>query len=224
MQNRVKLTKRQIKEDKFTTFMLNAKSQFMESWQFYVIGVVAVIVIGAGAIYFANYKEARSQDASARFAQAMASYRNQQNQIAIVALNEIVEDYGGEDVAEQATFLLGKLNYEVRNYPEAMRFFEMYLSKYRSSKLDRAASLAGLAVCNENQSELETAMEKYLAAYNEYPDGPLAGDYELSVLRLALKTGDMASARVRLESIQGNYEGSELAKTAVRIFHELGQS
>ena len=224
MQNRVKLTKRQIKEDKFTTFMLNAKSQFMESWQFYIIGVVAVIVIGAGAFYYADYKETRSQDAAARFAQAMASYRNQQNQIAIVALNEIVEDYGGEDVAEQATFLLGKLNYEVRNYPEAMRFFEMYLSKYQSNKLDRAASLAGLAVCNENQSELETAMEKYLAAYNEYPDGPLAGDYELSVLRLALKTGDMASARERLESIQGNYQGSELAKAAVRIFHELGQS
>lgn len=224
MQNRVKLTKRQIKEDKFTTFVLNAKSQFIESWQFYVIGLVAVIVIIVAAVYYSNYQETRSQEAANRFAQAMANYQGQQTQIAIVAFNELIEDFDGQEVAEKSTFLLGKLNFESRNYPEAIRFFEMYLSKYGSNKLDRAASYAGLAATYENQGEVETALENYLNAYNDYPDGPLASDYELSILRLTLQTGNFDAARDRLESIKGNYEGSELVKAAQRMYFESGQS
>ncbi len=224
MQNRVKLTKRQIKEDKFTTFMLNAKSQFMESWQFVVIGIAVVVIVVAGAIYYSNMQQAKSEEAANKFAQAMAQYMGKQNQVALVALNEIVDDYGSQDVAQQATFILGKLNLEVRNYGESVRFFEMYLSKYRSNKLDRAAAQAGLGACLENQGEVDKAREKYLAAYNEYKDGPLASDYEMSVLRLALKSGDIAAADARLESIKENYEGSELVNAAVRMYYELSQS
>ena len=49
MQSKMKLTKRQVKEDRFTTFMLTSKDklqgEFEDNWQYYVIGFAVVVVL-----------------------------------------------------------------------------------------------------------------------------------------------------------------------------------
>jgi TolA-binding protein len=222
MQQKVKLTRRQIKEDKFTTFMLTTKSQFLENWQFFVIGVVALILVITAVVYFVNSQASARQEGSVKLANAMASFRNGNTQLAIVGLNEVVDDYSGSQAAEQATFMLGRLNFDQRNYAESIRFYEMYLSKYKDSPLRRAASQAGIAAAHENLGEYDQAMNAYMKAYQEYPDGPMAGQYELSAMRMAIKTGNIDTARQELKSIKENFFGTETYTQAVRIFYEAG--
>ncbi len=224
MYGKTKLTKRQIKEDKFTVFMLSAKQQFLDNWQYLVIGVVAVVLVVVGVVYYFNAQEAKQAEAAGRLAQAYQDYARGNNQVAIMALNQVIEEYGASEMAEQATFMLGSINEQTRNYPEAIRYYEMYLSKYQESSLNRAAARAGIATCLENQGQPEEAAQNFVSAFEEYPDGPLNGDYRLSAMRNYLAVGDLDRARTQLEFIEQNFSGTSLADRAVRLFSEKSRS
>ncbi len=224
MYGKTKLTKRQIKEDKFTVFMLSAKDQIRDYWQYLVIGLVAVILIIVGIVYYFNSQGVERREAASRFAQALLDYRSGNNQVAIMGLNQVVEEYGDEEVAERSLFLLGNINYETRNYLEAIRFYELYLSKYHQNKLNRSAVLAGIASSFENQGQFREAAEKFVAAYDEYPDGPLVGDYLVSAMRNYLEIGETDLAWTRLEAIKDKFPGTELTNRAIRLFSEKSQT
>lgn len=224
MYGRTKLTKRQIKEDKFTVFMLKAKNQVLDNWQYLVVGLVVVILAVTGTVYYFNSRQAQKQEAASRFARALMDYRSGNNQVAIMGLNQVVEEYGGDEVTEYAVFLLGNINYEIRNYPEAIRYFELYLLKYRQSRFNRAASLAGIASSLENQGQYREAAEKFVAAYNEYPNGPMIGDYQVSAMRNFLEVGEVDQAKTYLELITNEFDDTDLADRAVRLFSEKSRS
>jgi len=224
MYGKTKLTKRQMKEDKFTVFMLNAKNQVLDNWQYLVVGLVVVILAVTGTVYYFNSRQAQKQEAASRFARALMDYRAGNNQVAIMGLNQVVEEYGGDEVAEQAILLLGNINYETRNYPEAIRHFEMYLSKYRKSPFNRTAALAGIASSLENQGQYREAAEKFVAAYNEYPNGPMIGDYQMSAMRNFLEGGEVDQAKTYLELITNEFDDTDLADRAVRLFSEKSRS
>lgn len=222
MQGKVKLSKRQIKEDKFTTFMLTAKSEIMSNWQFAVIGVVIMALVVIGVVYFINSIQSKHQEAAVKFANAITSYRSGSNQAAILGLTEVVENYSGEDLAAEATFMLGKINFDTRNYPEAERYYQQYADKYKTDKLKYAAALAGVAACQESQGKYDEAKGKYIEAFDAYPDGPLAGQYDLSALRMAIKTADAETAQQRLKSMEESAVPRDVLNEAKRIFYEAG--
>ncbi|MCK4574279.1 MAG: tetratricopeptide repeat protein [candidate division Zixibacteria bacterium] len=220
MQPKVKLTKRQMKEDKFTPFMLTSKQQFLENWQFYVIGVVILILVVVASSYYFDAKEQSRVDAAAQYAQALADYRNGNTQVAIMSFNQLLEDYSDDEVADQATYLLGKINYDSKNYPEAIRYYEMYVSKFKTSMLTRSAALAGIAASYENQGDYLNAALKFGAACDEYPTGPLCGDYHAGAMRNYIETGDIEKARSHLDIIKEKFGGSTLEARAIRLFSE----
>jgi len=224
MYGKTKLTKRQIKEDKFTVFMLNAKNQVIDNWQYLVVGLVVVVLAVTGTVYYFNSRQAQRQEAASRFARALMDYRSGNIQVAIMGLNQVVEEYGGDEVVEYAVFLLGTINYETRNYPEAIRYFELYLSKYPQNQFNRTASLAGIASSLENQGQYREAAEKFVAAYNEYPNGPIIGDYQISAMRNFLEVGEVDQAKTYLELITDEFDGTDLADRAVRLFSEKSRS
>lgn len=220
MYEKVKLTKRQIKEDKFTAFMLNTRSWFIDNWQLAVIGVAAVILVAVAGFYYSQSQAAKAEEAATRFSRALLDYRNGNNQVAIMGFSQIVDDYSSDQAAEQATFLLGKLNYKIRNYEEATRYFEAYLVKYRENRLSRAAALAGIASCHEEQAAYAEAAQRFQQAFDEYPEGPLGGDYLSGALRNNLKTGALEEAAANLDTIKVRYEGSDLVNRSIRSLAE----
>ncbi|MBD3403305.1 tetratricopeptide repeat protein [candidate division GN15 bacterium] len=224
MQSKVKLTKRQIKEDKFTTFMLNAKDRLLDTWQYWVIGIVAVILIVAAGSYYVSSQSEKTQEAASRYSRAVMEYRNGQTQLALIGLEQVVDEYGGTDIAEQARFMLGAMNFEERNYAEAIEQFQNYLDKYKQNKLNRAAAYAGIAAAHENQGNYEEAAAHFEQAFDAYPRGPLAGDYMMGAMRSYLLMGDIEKARTKLDQINAEFAGTGLANRAERLFTEMGTS
>ena len=220
MQNKVKLSKRQIKEDKFTAFMLESKQRFEENWQFWVIGIVAVILLFAGGSYYISSRQDVASQAGAKYARALMDYRQGNTQIAVLTLDEVVEDFSSAPVADQAAFMLGKINDETRNYDEAIRYFEKYISEFGESKLNRAAAYAGIAASNENQGDYATAAEYYDKAIEAYPDGPQVGNHLMSAMRVHLLQGDSQTAKTYLDRIEEKLPGSLLAQQASRYYAE----
>ena len=220
MVERVRLSKRQIKEDKFTGFMLQSKGWFLENWQFVVIGAAVVVLAVVGVTYYAGSRTAKVEEAKVKFAQAMSSYRNQTTQPAILDLTAVVEDYGNTPQASRACFLLGNLHYQSRNYQEAVRYYEMCLDRFKKDGMMRAAALAGIAACLEDQSQYLAAGDNYRQAYDELPDGPLADDCLAAAVRNYLAADNLEQAEAALTIIKERFAETERGKTALRLFQE----
>ena len=220
MYGKVKLSKRQIKEDKFTSFMFHAKEQLTNNWQFYLIGLVVVVLLVVAVTYYQGSKASNRTEAANQFSDALANYRNGNNQVAILGLQNVLDNYSGTKMAEQATLLLANINYETKNYPEALRYYQMFVDKYKANRLDLASSLAGIASCQENQGNYLDAAKQFEAAYAAYPDGPLAGDYQLAAMRDYLAAGEVDKARSNLDYIKKNLAGTDVERRAIRMFEE----
>ncbi|HOP08253.1 MAG TPA: tetratricopeptide repeat protein [candidate division Zixibacteria bacterium] len=220
MQQKVKLTKRQIKEDKFTIFMLKSRGWFQDNWQFVTIGLVVVILLSVAVVYYAQSRVTSDEEAAAKFAEAVAYYRRGNTQEASMRLQTIVSEHSSSSLADEATYLLGNLNLRSRNYSEATRYYEIYLKETKGFPMTRAAAAAGIAVAYENQSMFTEAADYYLKAIKAYPDGPLDGDYSLALMRCYLETEQENLAREQLDHVTKSYQGTELANRAIRIFQE----
>ena len=220
MYNKVKLSKRQIKEDKFTTFMLTYKKYAAENWQYFAMGAIGLVLVVFAVIYFANSAVEKESEAATRFSQALLEYRNGNNQVAILSLTQIVDEYAGNDVAQQATFLLGRLNFEIRNYTESQRYYQMYLDKHPNDPTFRSAAYDGIASGLENLGQYAEAAEYYVRAYDEMDNAPMAGDYLISAMRNYLAVGDREKAQTYLKILESEFDGTTLANRATRLFAE----
>jgi len=220
MYGKVKLSRRQIKEDKFTTFMLNAKHQVTENWQWFVMGIAAVILVIVAVTYYISSQASRQQEATERLSRAIMDYRQGNAEVAFLSFAEVIEDYPGSEAADRATFVLAKLNYESRNYPEALRYYEKYVNEYAGNELRRAAAMGGIAACYENQGNYVEAGRRFIVAVEEYPDSPLEGDFRLAAMRNFLLSGEIGPARVQFETITEKFADTELANKAIKLFNE----
>lgn len=220
MYGKVKLTKKQIKEDKFTTFMLSAKQQITDSWQYYVIGLVVIVLVITAVVFFVDMQKSQEKEAAQIYSQGVVEFRQANNQNALLTFQRVLDEYAGTESEQLATYMLGDTNLKQRNYSEAIRFFEMYISKYSQNKLKTAASYAGIATALENQGQFADAAEKFIAAYNVDTDGPLVGDYLMSAMRNYLAVGDIDSAKIYYDDINDKFSGTNLATRAELLFAE----
>lgn len=224
MQSKVKLTKRQVKEDRFTTFMLTSKdklqSELESKWQYYVVGFVLIVVLIWAVAWQLERQAASDIEAGEALSRAIATYQSGDEQVAILELTQILQDYGNSDEAATAVFLLGNANLSVRNYGEAIRYYQMYLDDFGGNKLDRAAALAGIAAAQEDQGQYAEAAASFVLAAEAFPGGPLEPDYELGALRNYLTGGNTDLAEARLTVLVENYDGTDWANRANRLFAE----
>jgi outer membrane protein assembly factor BamD (BamD/ComL family) len=220
MHGKVKLTKRQIKEDKFATFMLSAKEQITTNWQYFVVGTAAFIIIIVAGVYFINSYSSAQAEAGKKFATSQMDYRSGNTQVAILGLNQIVEENKDESTTRQALFLLGRINLETKNYPEAIRYFDDFVTKFKTDKFMCASALAGIAACYENQGKFSEAASKYTEAVQADPDGPAEEDYLVSSVRTYVMAGDTEKAKTSLNTIKDKYKGTEQYLQAQRFFSE----
>ena len=220
MQSKVKLTKRQVKEDKFTTFMLNTRTQVTENWQFLVIGLVAVLVLVAAVVWYFNNQQEKTTEAEDKLAAAVSQYQSGNNQVAILGLTQLIDEFGGTPSARTATYYLAGLYLSQRNFGDAITTYQKYLDEYDDNQLERAAAYGGIAAAYEGQGDFANAADNYIKAIEAYPDGPLEADYRYGAVRNYVQTGDMEAAKAQVDTLKEKSGGTDSAKRAERLYAE----
>lgn len=229
MQSKVKLTKRQVKEDKFTTFMLTSKDRLQDEledkWQYYVIGLVLIVVIIWAVSWHFSRQSSREVEAAESLAKAMLSYQVGDNQVASLEFSQIVENYSGSEAAERATYLLGNINLATRSFDAAIDYYQTYLKDFSGDPVTRAASYAGIAAASEDLAQYGQAADNFNLAAQEDPKGPLVADYLYGSLRNYLADGNVEQARQVLNRLEDEYSGSAETRKAQISFaeHAAGQ-
>ncbi len=220
MRQNIKITKQQMKEDKFTTTMLISRDWLMKNWQPVALTAAAVIVVIVGIVLYSDSQKSGEAAGETRLSNAISILRQNNFQGAIVELNDIIDNYGG-DVAASATFLLGNAYYGARNYDDAMASYQKYYDKHHRDKLTSASALGGIAACHENKQEFEKAAEQYMTAFEYYPESANAPDYLLGAVRNYVNLGNKEKANEILKTLESDFAGSEQHRAAVMLSAKL---
>lgn len=216
MKKNIKITKQQIKEDKFTTNMLKTRDWLLDNWQPVALAAAALIIIIVGISYYTGTKEGQTIEASTRLSTAIGEMRRGNYQEAIVELNDIADNYGG-DAAASATFNLANAYYGSKNFDEAINYFQEYLDKYKRSDLEASSAIAGIAACHENKQEFQAAADKYLEAADYYPDSPNAPEYLLGAIRNYINLGNREEVDAVLSRLESEFPESSQYRDAVML-------
>jgi len=221
MDKKVKINKRAIKEDKFTTFVFLAKDYFIDNWTYFAGGVILVIAAIAAITFVRSNSVKGEQAAIDTYNRAMGELSVRNYQPAVADLRVVIDQYGSSSQAQMALFTLGNTYLEMKNYNEAKVAFEEFLDKYgKDDQYFTASVISGIAAALAGTGDMSAAAAKYREAAEKYPDMELAGDYYLQAMHYYLKSGDMESARSMYAKIAERFVGTAYYTNGQRIASE----
>jgi TolA-binding protein len=220
MKQNIKITKREMKEDKFTTFMLMAKEYATERWIYFAAGAGAVIIIVLGMVFFRSYQTSQEQKAIETYNRAKGELYSGNYQLAIVDFKAVVDEYGSTDMAGSAAFNLANAYFGAKNYPEAKTAFEAYLSNYADDPYFTTSAMAGVAECLAASGDLVGAADKYRETAEKYPSFKLAGEFYLKAMECYVKAGNLESAKVVFAKINSDFQDTRYYLEGARLAAE----
>ena len=207
-----RLTKEEIKRDKFVETVLKSYKFLKTNSKFIVIAAAVVIALVAGiSIYWQEQQETRAE-ASLAFAKAIEKYQEaedswldlekletsgEQFQAGGEAFQAIFRRYSGTSFADKARYNYARTLYYQEDYEKAIEQFESIKENYQSDN-QMLALYAQKAIgnCYEQQDQYEKAIE----TYKNLPDIPVAirehalVDSQLSQARCYEKLGRLDDA------------------------------
>lgn len=220
MRQQIKISKREMKEDKFTTFVLRGKDYFFDHWQYFAGGIAAVIIVVVATILIQSRQAVRNEEALSVFNRAMTEYRSGSNQLAIVDFKTIVDEFGSSDLAAMAAFNLGNAYFAAQNFADAKTAFEHYLDAYTDNEYFITSAMAGIAASMASLGDAQGAADKYREAAEKYPEFKLAGKYYLKAMQFYIKAGQLESAKVMFAKITNEFEDTAYYTEGARLAAE----
>ena len=219
-----KISRHDLKEDKFVKFTLQAKSYFDENYQKImrtglVVGAVIVIII----FYYFNLQET-NQEANSQLGIAEIEFANGNLAKAGERLSQLIEEYDGTDAADQAMFLLANIYYQQKKYSDARLYFEKFVEAYSGSNILLASGYAGLAACYEMEENFSEAAQLYERAADIDPQFTESDNYYYLSAICYKKSGNTQKARVLFEQLASEANISTKAKEAERQLVLLGDN
>ena len=210
LQKKKKLSRKEIKQDKFIDLLNNAELYF-EKYKNKIFTYAAVLVVAAAAVYFyINQKSENNEKAGLELSRIMSLYDQGAYLEAIegkqgsniMGLKKIVEEYDGTENGETAKIYLANCYSYLGNYDEAIKYYEDY-----SGSIDyfKAASLAGQAGYYASQQNYEKAADLYLEASKMSEVNSQNPDYLLNAGIFYLKAGNKEEAKILFDKIKEDY-------------------
>jgi TolA-binding protein len=205
--------KKKIKEDKFITWLFNAKDT-MEIYGkniLYSVGAVVVVVL----IVFLVRKSGTSSQTETKMQLDQADFYAETNkpEDALTAYKDILQKFGKNELTGRACFSIAVIYYNKGEVDSAVYYYQKFLDKYEGDLLMPGA-MAGIAMCLENKKEYAQAAEQYKKAVDKFPQSHLAPEYLMSAARCYQKTGNMTDANACYQKIVKNYKDSDYLRDA----------
>ena len=165
-----KITKKELKEDKFVKYTLQAKTYLDENSKQVFIVVASVLTVIVLIILFVYVQKSKTEEAQSQLGIAQVEYSNMNYTKAINRLEKLINEYSGTEEADQGLFLLANILYQQEKYEEAKTNFQEFIDSYSGSNILFASGLAGLASCYEFEKNYAEAAKYYALAADKAPD------------------------------------------------------
>lgn len=214
-----RLTKRQMKEDRFVSGLLKTQEYFNQNKTQIILAAVAILVVALVVVFvIANSRAAQRRAADDYGAASMYirefynTFEADMNQdgmpdasldssLAILKtarteLEDILNRHGGSKQAKFATFYLAFANFKLGDYEQAESYYQRFLDKYYIDENFEAAAKTGIAGCRESMRDFETAGNMYFEVAKNYPN------YIQHIEALYKATLNLAQAGMKEEALE----------------------
>lgn len=209
-----KITKKDLKEDKFVETTMLAKAYLEEHSKQVMIVIGAVLVLAILVMMYLNHRSKRIEEASTLLGEAQFEFQSMNYTKARQLLDRLIEDYDGTDAASQGYFLLANLNYQQENYAEAEKLYKKFIDSYSGDEILLASGYAGYAACLEHRGAHAEASKYYLKAQKTAPDFVEAPNYLYLAGLNYLEAGMKEKAKETFQKIIKKYKDSKRANDA----------
>lgn len=206
---RKKMTKKEIKEDKFVEVALSAKAYVEDNYK--QVSIIVASVFGIILLIMVwNYVHKQNiVKSSAILGKAQLEYQNLNYSKAKEFIIQLKDEYPGTDASDQGTFLYANLLYQEKKYDEAKELFKEFIDSYSGSNILVASGYAGYAACLEKEGNYEEAAEYYIRAQKKAKDFIEASNYLYLAGLNYTAVNEYDEAKDAFKKIVDEYESSE---------------
>ncbi len=205
---RKRISKRQIKEDKFVTLYLKAVDFFKQHSSKVTIGLIAAAAIIVLIFFFIQSKKEAELNASEQLAKANTEIARGELQQAVDILSNMSENYSGTRSASNGVYLLAYTYFQKGEYENAITSFRKYLDDYADDPILSSAAFSGLGACFEQQGKFLEAAQSYEKGANKFADHYNAPQQFMDAGRCYKLENRVADARKCYQTVIEKYPDS----------------
>ncbi|MCP4549137.1 MAG: tetratricopeptide repeat protein [bacterium] len=149
-----RISKKQLKEDKFVETMAEYTEKFREHQRVIISAVVVILVIILGTSWTLNYREALRGEAQAAFTSAVTTLNvalvsgvHEDYETAAAGFEALRSEYQGRQYADWALYFIAFCQERRADYFNAIDSYEQYLAADSDGEFVTSANV-GIATCN----------------------------------------------------------------------------
>ncbi len=216
-----KISKRELKQDRLVTTMVQAENFFVQYKKYLSYGVAALVVLVILGVVYSNNRSAAAEKATIELSKLTQYIQAQQYDIAIkgipeknvMGLQKIVDSYGSTPSGEDAKIYLADAYYAQGKIDEAYKLYGDYDGNIDELKV---AALTGAAACLETKKEYKQAAELFEKAGTKYSKNPSAPTNLVDAAHDYSLAGDKERAKMLLKKVKTDYPQSAEGREADR--------
>ena len=211
---RKRISKRQIKEDKFVTFYFKALDFYKAHSSKVTIGLIAISAIIILIFFLIQSKKTAELNASEQLARANTEIGRGELQQAVDILSNMSENYSGTRSASKGVYLLAYTYFQKGEYENAITSFEKYLDDYADDSILSSAAYSGLGACYEQLGKFLEAAQSYEKGATKFTDNYNAPQQLMDAGRCYKLENRVADARKCYQTVIDNYPESTFKSDA----------
>jgi outer membrane protein assembly factor BamD (BamD/ComL family) len=221
MGSRRRLSKKQLKQDKFVTTTFELAQFTQEHARKTIIGVIIFIALSGSAFYYWNYLSHKENRASRQLSTARVAYESDNFQLAISDLEKFLNEFSGTKHSDEAMLILADTYFQIANYEEARKVLDQFIEDYagHSPLSFRAYSILGCVL--ENLNSFEEAAEAYQRAADEARFDYQRVKSRLDAARAFSLAGNNESAIEACRFVLDNHPGAPESGQATLLIAEI---
>jgi predicted negative regulator of RcsB-dependent stress response len=185
----------------------------------------AIIVIVVGIILFTSKRASQNEDASLALGKIRPAYESGNFQAAIngdslgnKGLLFIVNEYGSSESGELAKLLLANSYYGLRDFQNALKYYEDFGG---SNKLSKVAAITGIASVKEAQNDFIGAAKEFERAANYDKENPFRDEYLFYAGKDFALGNDKVSAKRVFDLLKSDFPKSKYIAQSVRYNYSV---
>ncbi|MEX2191501.1 MAG: tetratricopeptide repeat protein [Bacteroidota bacterium] len=217
-----KITKREMKQDKLVTTYFEAQSWFESNRKRVSSLFFSLLVVGIAIWFYYNNRSTQNLAATADLGRIIRYYDAGNFQIAVYGspqenmrgLQQIVDEYGGTESGEFATFYLANAYFAIGDYDKALQYYE---DADLSDDGLKAAVKAGIASCHEVKGNHAEAADYFEQAAQMDSRKLHTAERLFHAGNNYLLAGNKEKADEALKKLKANFPTSPYAREADRL-------